>query len=387
MTMQHDMTRSLWEMDNFVVTDDTFSFPNIERMEELHKTQPWKRSPRYFQRVKVSILAALQMISHAQRGSPNVTCSDDGDAGSASFSSIRDEPRHENWFEVMGLMLGHFTEEEMIVTSAFALPVDASEVECAMNDASQLYMLDYLQYHQRCGSQEGCIGWYHSHPGYTCFLSGTDVSTQQLGQTAQDPWLAIVVDPVRTISTGRLDMKAFRTFSEEYAASLQEIHQQVSGRHRTNSTPTWVSSDRIKEYGIHAHRYYELPITLVRSKSDEALIDCLWSRYWALTFRSNPLTTNRKLMTQHIHELTDVLESELASGRKRVVKDDECQFDNKSQSKEQYTDAVGNSDETHDSSETFKEKSLHARYLASVLDSEVVLGGTLLAVKNCVFQS
>ncbi|ESL05574.1 metallopeptidase [Trypanosoma rangeli SC58] len=276
----------------------------------------------------------------------------------------------------------------MVVTSAFALPVDASEVECAMNDASQLYMLDYLQYHQRCGSQEGCIGWYHSHPGYTCFLSGTDVSTQQLGQKAQDPWLAIVIDPVRTISTGRLDMKAFRTFSEEYAASLQEAHQQVRGRHRKNSTtPTWVSSDRIKEYGIHAHRYYELPITLVCSKSDEALLDSLWSRFWALTFCSNPLTTNRQLMTQQIHQLTDVLESELACGHKKGVKDDECQFYNKSQNREQYSDAVGNGDETHVSSEAFKEKNLHARHLVSALDSEVALGGTLLVVKNCVFQA
>lgn len=45
---------------------------------------------------------------------------------------------------------------------------------------------------------------YHSHPGYGCWLSGIDVSTQMLNQSYQDPFVAIVVDPVRTISAGKV---------------------------------------------------------------------------------------------------------------------------------------------------------------------------------------
>ena len=37
------------------------------------------------------------------------------------------------------------------------------------------------------------IGWYHSHPGYGCWLSGIDVSTQMLNQQFQEPFVAIVV--------------------------------------------------------------------------------------------------------------------------------------------------------------------------------------------------
>ena len=37
------------------------------------------------------------------------------------------------------------------------------------------------------------VGWYHSHPGYGCWLSGTDVATQLTNQQHQDPWLAVVV--------------------------------------------------------------------------------------------------------------------------------------------------------------------------------------------------
>ena len=29
---------------------------------------------------------------------------------------------------------------------------------------------------------EHAVGWYHSHPGYGCWLSGIDVSTQKLHQ-------------------------------------------------------------------------------------------------------------------------------------------------------------------------------------------------------------
>jgi proteasome lid subunit RPN8/RPN11 len=35
------------------------------------------------------------------------------------------------------------------------------------------------------GRQENAIGWYHSHPGYGCWLSGIDVSTQMLNQNFQ----------------------------------------------------------------------------------------------------------------------------------------------------------------------------------------------------------
>lgn len=40
---------------------------------------------------------------------------------------------------------------------------------------------------------ENVIGWYHSHPGYGCWLSGIDVGTQMTNQQFQEPFVAIVV--------------------------------------------------------------------------------------------------------------------------------------------------------------------------------------------------
>ena len=58
------------------------------------------------------------------------------------------------------------------------------------------------------------VGWYHSHPGYGCWLSGIDVGTQAIQQQYQEPFLAIVVDPHRTIAAGKVEIGAFRTYPE-----------------------------------------------------------------------------------------------------------------------------------------------------------------------------
>ncbi|RHW73275.1 COP9 signalosome complex subunit 5 [Trypanosoma brucei equiperdum] len=310
-----------------VVTDDDFLRPDAVLMENLHKAQPWKSAPRYFRSVRVSVLAVLQMLSHSDRGRPNVVLSD-GQAILSSPQTTTDTQRRENWFEVMGLLLGHFRENELIVTSTFALPVDASEVECSMNEASQMYMLEYLQYHQRTGfgvkcgwnaeeekevdeeieEAECCVGWYHSHPGYTCFLSGTDVATQRVGQAAQDPWLAIVVDPVRTISTGRVDMRAFRTFPEGAVGDGTESTSADSTGIGAAPRQCGFHDPLVREYGAHGHCYYELPITLVRSTNDEKLLEHMLSRDWAAPLRGSPSLGKRHDAVQQIQQITALLE-------------------------------------------------------------------------------
>jgi COP9 signalosome complex subunit 5 len=60
------------------------------------------------------------------------------------------------------------------------------------------------------------VGWYHSHPGYGCWMSGIDCSTQMLNQQYQEPWLAVIIDPIRTCAAGKVEIGAFRTYPEGY---------------------------------------------------------------------------------------------------------------------------------------------------------------------------
>ena len=50
--------------------------------------------------------------------------------------------------------------------------------------------------------------------GYGCWLSGIDVATQSLNQQFQDPFVAVVIDPVRTSIAGKVELGAFRTYPE-----------------------------------------------------------------------------------------------------------------------------------------------------------------------------
>jgi COP9 signalosome complex subunit 5 len=69
------------------------------------------------------------------------------------------------------------------------------------------------------------MGWYHSHPfdvgpHSNAFLSATDVSTQLLWQISEDaagnPWLALVVDPLRGVAKGKPEIGAFRCYPTHY---------------------------------------------------------------------------------------------------------------------------------------------------------------------------
>lgn len=47
----------------------------------------------------------------------------------------------------------------------------------SVDDVFQTKMLDMLK---QTGRPEMVVGWYHSHPGFGCWLSSVDVNTQQV---------------------------------------------------------------------------------------------------------------------------------------------------------------------------------------------------------------
>jgi JAB1/Mov34/MPN/PAD-1 ubiquitin protease len=53
------------------------------------------------------------------------------------------------------------------------------------------------------------VGWYHSHPGFGCWLSGTDINTQQSFEALNQRAVAVVVDPVQSVK-GKVVIDAFR---------------------------------------------------------------------------------------------------------------------------------------------------------------------------------
>jgi COP9 signalosome complex subunit 5 len=146
----------------------------------------------------------------------------------------------------------------------------------------------------RAGQLENAVGWYHSHPGYGCWLSGIDVGTQATQQMFQDPFLAVVIDPDRTISAGKVEIGAFRTYPEGYKPAGQE-----SAAEGMASVPLAKAQD----FGAHANRYYSLEVSHYKSTLDSKLLEGLWNKYWVQTLSASPLFTNREYGTRQIKDL------------------------------------------------------------------------------------
>ena len=195
--------------------------------------------------------------------------------------------------EVMGLMQGSIQGDTFIVTDAFRLPVEGTETRVNAQDEANEYMVNYLQRARENGQLENAVGWYHSHPGYGCWLSGIDVTTQHTQQSFSDPFLAVVIDPDRTISAGKVEIGAFRTYPENY-----KPESTIDGEGFQT-----IPMGKIEDFGAYSNRYYSLDVSHFKSTMDSKLLAALWNKYWVSTLASSPLLTNRDYGTKQIKDL------------------------------------------------------------------------------------
>lgn len=76
-------------------------------------------------------------------------------------------------------------------------------------------------------------------------MSGIDCTTQMLNQQFQEPFLAIIIDPVRTCAAGKVEIGAFRTYPEGYTTPAE-----APGEYQT------IPLNKIEDFGVHANQYY-----------------------------------------------------------------------------------------------------------------------------------
>jgi len=261
-----------FEADNKIESidgDSLYDYDNDKYQKSL-ASRPWTKDVNHFKKVKISAIALLKMVMHARSGGT---------------------------LEVMGLMLGKVEGDTMIVMDSFALPVEGTETRVNAATEGYEYMVDYMSLIKEVGRNENALGWYHSHPGYGCWLSGIDVSTQMLNQQFQEPWLAIVVDPVRTISSGKVELGAFRAYPEGYKTDKDSPSEYQS-----------IPISKIEDFGVHCKQYYPLEVSYFKSSLDSQLLDLLWNKYWVNTLSSNPLLSNRDYTAGQIADLAEKLE-------------------------------------------------------------------------------
>merc|ERR1711871_1098663 len=195
--------------------------------------------------VYISSLSLLKMLKHARAGVP---------------------------MEVMGLMLGEFVDDYTIqVTDVFSMPQSGTGVSVeAVDPVFQTKMLDMLR---QTGRPEMVVGWYHSHPGFGCWLSGVDINTQQSFEALNPRAVAVVLDPIQSVK-GKVVIDAFRLISPQTMMLGQEPRQTTSNLGHLHKP-----SIQALIHGLNRH-YYSLAINYRKNELEEKMLLNLHKKKW-----------------------------------------------------------------------------------------------------------
>ncbi|KAE9457131.1 hypothetical protein C3L33_10962, partial [Rhododendron williamsianum] len=309
------------------------------------------------EQVYISSLALLKMLKHGRAGVP---------------------------MEVMGLMLGEFVDEYTVrVVDVFAMPQSGTGVSVeAVDHVFQTNMLDMLKQtgsayvfgidmllssiHFFCSNRqpalllnlacafvlnyrpEMVVGWYHSHPGFGCWLSGVDINTQQaLGDERSEflevlmplflflsacAWklgvnslvfipvkntftdlygivqsfealnqraVAVVVDPIQSVK-GKVVIDAFRLINPQTMMLGQEPRQTTSNLGHLNKP-----SIQALIHGLNRH-YYSIAINYRKNELEEKMLLNLHKKKWTDGLTLQRFDTHSKTNEQTVQEMLNL---------------------------------------------------------------------------------
>ena len=195
--------------------------------------------------VYISSLALLKMLRHGRAGVP---------------------------MEVMGLMLGEFVDDFTVrVVDVFAMPQSGTGVSVeAVDPVFQTKMMDMLR---QTGRPEVVVGWYHSHPGFGCWLSSVDINTQQSFEQLTPRAVAVVVDPIQSVK-GKVVIDAFRLIAPQTLMMGQEPRQTTSNLGHLNKP-----SIQALIHGLNRH-YYSIGIQYRKTGLEENMLMNLHKEVW-----------------------------------------------------------------------------------------------------------
>eukprot|EP00013_Stygamoeba_regulata_P023794 CAMPEP_0177648940 /NCGR_PEP_ID=MMETSP0447-20121125/11100_1 /TAXON_ID=0 /ORGANISM="Stygamoeba regulata, Strain BSH-02190019" /LENGTH=309 /DNA_ID=CAMNT_0019151623 /DNA_START=97 /DNA_END=1026 /DNA_ORIENTATION=+ len=221
--------------------------------------------------VYISSLALIKMLKHGRAGVP---------------------------MEVMGLMLGEFVDEYTVrVIDVFAMPQSGTGVSVeAVDPVFQQKMHDLLKQTKRT---EDVVGWYHSHPGFGCWLSGVDINTQQSFEALDKRAVAVVVDPIQSVK-GKVVIDAFRLINPQLMLMGQEPRQTTSNLGQLNKP-----SIQGRIHGLNRH-YYSMGINYRKNELEQKMLLNLHKSSWTSGLSMEKFEEREKTNVETIRELREL---------------------------------------------------------------------------------
>ena len=120
---------------------------------------------------------------------------------------------------------------------------------------------------------ESVVGWYHSHPGFGCWLSSVDIQTQQSFEQLTPRAVAVVVDPIQSVK-GKVVIDAFRLINPQSLMLGQEPRQSTSNLGHLNKP-----SIQALIHGLNRH-YYSIGINYRKTALEENMLMNLHKHVW-----------------------------------------------------------------------------------------------------------
>ncbi|CAN9162023.1 unnamed protein product [Alternaria alternata] len=215
--------------------------------------------------VYISSLALLKMLRHGRAGVP---------------------------MEVMGLMLGEFVDDYTVrVVDVFAMPQSGTGVSVeAVDPVFQTKMMDMLR---QTGRQETVVGWYHSHPGFGCWLSSVDINTQQSFEQLTPRAVAVVVDPIQLLMMGHEPRQTTSNVGHLNKPSIQALI-----------------------HGLNRH-YYSIGINYRKTALEENMLMNLHKHVWTEALLMDDFKGEGERNTDKLQKLVT-----LADGYEKRVKEE-----------------------------------------------------------------
>jgi 26S proteasome regulatory subunit N11 len=157
---------------------------------------------------------------------------------------------------------------------------------------------------------ESVVGWYHSHPGFGCWLSSVDVNTQQSFEQLTPRAVAVVIDPIQSVK-GKVVIDAFRLINTQQLMMGQEPRQSTSNLGHLNKP-----SIQALIHGLNRH-YYSIGINYRKTALEENMLMNLHKHVWTEALEMEDFRTEGTKNKERLERLVT-----LADGYEKRVKEE-----------------------------------------------------------------
>lgn len=180
-------------------------------------------------------------------------------------------------FEVMGLMVGEIHDDYTIsVIDVFSMPQKGTTI--SVESVDPVFQQQFMDMMKQVGRTENVVGWYHSHPGFGPWLSGTDIETQKSQEQLNPRAVAVVVDPVQSVK-GKVVIDAFRNIDTQAMMTGGEPRQTTSNIGFIQKPALVAIAHGLNKY------YYSIAINYRKNEFEQKMLLNLNKSNWSKSVR------------------------------------------------------------------------------------------------------